>query len=126
MNKHIEDDIQSEYFRLCALLKIFAWATPNGGKRNAREGARLKKQGVLAGVADVFIPSNCDQSAKGLFIEFKAPKGRVEPSQKLFESIVRERGYVYIIFRGSFEAINYTLRFLGRPERLQNIRNVEI
>jgi hypothetical protein len=49
MNKHIEDDIQSEYFRWCALLKIFAFAIPNGGKRNAREGARLKKQGTLAG-----------------------------------------------------------------------------
>ena len=126
MNKHLEDDIQSEYFRLCALLKIFSWATPNGGKRNAREGARLKKQGTLAGVADVFVPSNWDQSAKGMFIECKAPKGRVEPSQKLFESMVRERGYVYVIFRDAFDAINYTLRFLGRSERLQNVRTGEI
>ena len=76
--------------------------------------------------SDVFVPSNWDQSSKGLFIEFKSPKGRIEPTQKLFESMVRERGYVYVVFRDAYEAINYTLRFLGRPERLQNIQTKEM
>jgi hypothetical protein len=40
--------------------------------------------------------------------------------------MVRERGYVYVVFRDAYEAINYTLRFLGRPERLQNIQTKEM
>lgn len=118
MNKHLEDDIQEEYFRLCAMLKIFAFAIPNGGKRNAREGARLKKQGVLAGVADVFVPSTCYQTDKGLFIEFKAPKGVWSASQKDFSAQIITQKYDYFVFRDAITAINYTLAFLDRKERI--------
>jgi len=50
----------------------FLIANANGGKRNVREAARLKAQGVKAGVSDLFLalPAN---GMCGLWIELKAP-----------------------------------------------------
>lgn len=43
---------------------------PNGGKRNAIEGAKFKRMGVLAGVPDILI-FNKNYSFDGLAIELK-------------------------------------------------------
>jgi hypothetical protein len=69
--------------------KDLPWCSvPNGGKRNAREAALLKAEGVQAGVPDwlLFVPF-CppdDLHLNGLAIEFKSPtgKGRLSESQK--------------------------------------------
>jgi len=55
---------------------IFVFAIPNGGARNRITGKRLKDEGVLAGVPDLFIP------AHKLFIELKAPGGKLSEAQK--------------------------------------------
>lgn len=46
---------------------------PNGGKRSSpREGARLKAEGVKAGVSDLLLPLRRHKAA-GLWLEMKAP-----------------------------------------------------
>jgi hypothetical protein len=78
--RHIEDDHQkalmdwAKVARLRGILVAdFLIAIPNGGNRNPKEAARLKAQGVKAGVSDLFLalPAN---GACGLWIELKAPK----------------------------------------------------
>lgn len=56
----------SKKFRLIDLLI----AIPNGGKRNAIEAARLKKEGVKAGVSDLLLTT-----LPALWIEVKRPAG---------------------------------------------------
>lgn len=48
---------------------------PNGGSRDRREAARLKAQGVRAGVPDLCLPVPSG-AYHGLFIELKAGKTR--------------------------------------------------
>ena len=56
--------------------KIIWWHTPNEGKRNVRQGARLKRGGMKAGVPDVIIitPAPNAPWARGVAIELKKPK----------------------------------------------------
>ena len=56
-------------------VRIFA--IPNGGQRSRTTGAKLKAEGVSAGVPDLYIP------AWQVWIEMKREKGgRVSPVQK--------------------------------------------
>lgn len=80
---------------------LIIYAIPNGGKRNAVTGAILKAEGVLAGVADLFVAKATPHS-HGLYIEMKTDKGRQADSQRAFERAVSLEGYQYSVCR-SFE-----------------------
>ena len=62
--RHDEDDMQKALFSWITLATpripqlALAFAVPNGGKRDAREAARLKGLGVRPGVPDVMIPAH--------------------------------------------------------------------
>ena len=56
---------------------------PNGGSRNKREAAKLKRMGVLAGVPDLHLPV-ARSGYNGLYIEMKYGDGRLLASQKEF------------------------------------------
>ena len=56
---------------------------PNGGSRNKIEAGKLKRMGVLAGVADIHLPVPKGIYA-ALYIEMKYGSGRLEDSQKRF------------------------------------------
>jgi hypothetical protein len=91
--KHEEDDIQREIVRAFRLFypQSIIFACPNGGSRNAREGANLKRSGVLAGVSDLIVIHN----RKCLFIEVKKPKGKQTDNQLEFEEKVKQQGFEY-------------------------------
>ena len=95
--KHEEDNIQIEIVNFVRAYypKAIIYAVPNGGKRNAREAARLKRQGVMAGVADLHL------IYKGViyFIEVKTDKGRQSDYQKEFQTLVEAQGFKYVIAR---------------------------
>jgi hypothetical protein len=101
-----EGNEQTVFFRWLQLQhpSVFnmAYHTPNGGHRSKSEGARLKKQGVKAGVPDV-----CIAIAKGgyfgLYIEFKAtpPKdSAVSVSQGEWLAKLSAQGYKAVLCKG--------------------------
>lgn len=57
------------------------YAIPNGGKRDPVTAAKLKQEGVKAGVPDICLPIPRKGYA-ALYIEMKTPTGRVSPDQK--------------------------------------------
>lgn len=83
------------------------FAVPNGGLRNKRVAATLKREGVRAGVADLFFAKakyldiNNEKwlDRHGLFIEMKVGKGKQTEAQIAFEKAVTAQGYAYKIVR---------------------------
>ena len=90
-------------------LSNYLYAIPNGGKRGIREAARLKKQGVKAGVSDVHCPLPCN-GFNGLWIEMKKPiikgkaKPRVSESQKDWLRRMNSIGHKAVVAYGVVEA----------------------
>ena len=113
--KHIEDDLQIAcitWFRL-QFPNILIHHSPNGGFRDAREAARFKKMGTLAGFPDLIIlcPSN-EEFSHALFIELKSAKGLQTQSQKEFQQKVITFGYAYRIIRSLDEFMELVNRYL--------------
>lgn len=71
------EDTECEAFwqwaQLVPPLRDHLYHPPNGGRRGIREAARMKKQGVRAGVSDYHLPL-ARGGYIGLWIEMKAPK----------------------------------------------------
>jgi hypothetical protein len=82
--------------------KMRLFAIPNGGQRAIGTAVRLKAEGALAGVWDLFLavpnlrPHGADLG--GLFIEMKAPKGKLTDSQIHFASAL-EGDYEFKVCR---------------------------
>ena len=83
------------------------FAVPNGGRRNSVTGARLKAEGVLAGVPDIFLAVPIGHYA-GLFIEMKraGKRTRTSPAQKKVMHALRDLGYACVVCHGWQEAQN--------------------
>lgn len=78
------------------------FAIPNGSRRDKVTGAKLKAEGVLAGVSDlIFLKSNRFYGA--LLIEMKTPKGRQQETQKEWERKITADGYKYVVCRSVSE-----------------------
>ncbi len=85
----------------------YLFAIPNGGRRNVREAARFRRQGVKAGVSDLFLPvpiyGAVAPMSMGLWIEMKkrrehfrsmgeADKAMSETQAHWFH-LMRDQGY---------------------------------
>jgi len=78
-------------------VRIFA--IPNGGARSITTAARLKVEGVSAGVPDMYVP------AWNLWIEMKRVKGGVvDKSQKDWHEYLTSIGDTVIVCRGADDA----------------------
>ena len=108
----LKDARQREYANTRPELNLMH-AIPNGGMRQKSEAAKLKAEGVKAGVLDTFLPVPKPYSYpdlheeglwhtaayNGLYVEFKEPKrrnhknGGLSDAQVEFCDGVREQGY---------------------------------
>lgn len=111
--KHEESNLQQacvKWFRL-QYPNLIIFAIPNGGSRNVIEAARLKREGVLAGVADLMVLKP-NKQYYGLLIEMKIGKGRQSENQILFEMYCVHHYYKYSIARSIDEFINIVENYL--------------
>lgn len=89
------------------------FAIPNGGARHIATAVRLKREGVRAGVPDLFLAAP-NRSSFGLFIELKAGKaGRVSPAQKQMLDLLSSHGYATEVCRTFEEATAAIERYLS-------------
>lgn len=85
------------------------FAVPNGGRRDKVTGARLKAEGVKAGVPDVWLPV-ARQGYHGLVIELKADATkRASREQERWLADLMEQGYLAVVCHGC-EAAKGVLR----------------
>ncbi len=114
MPKHIEDDNQKALFQWAAHIKELRWmhAIPNGGKRNAREGARLKAQGAKSGVWDIFLPLPLN-GVSGLYIEMKSGNNKLTENQKEFGEAMKNNGYQCNVCYSWIEAKKVISDYIG-------------
>ena len=89
--EHQEQVAVVQWFRL-AYPKLIIFSIPNGGVRNIGTAVKLKSEGVLAGVADLFLMQP-NIHHHGMFIEMKAAKGKVSEQQKYFLEQAKAKGY---------------------------------
>lgn len=88
-----EDDFQIAVARLLDASGLDWFHCPNGGKRNAREGAKFKRMGVKSGVPDIIILNRTLQEDVGLAIELKVGKNKLSDSQKVFTDMMYEHDW---------------------------------
>ena len=91
---------------------ILIYSIPNGGYRHYKEAARLKAEGVTAGVPDLFI-AKATAKHSGLYLEFKTAKGRVSDKQKYIIEKLRDEGYCVEIVRSADAAWEVLLKYLS-------------
>ena len=85
---------------------------PNGGKRNKLEAIKLKKEGVKAGVPDLFLPY-ANKKYHGLFIELKYGKNKASEKQKAWINELNHQGYYAKVCVGFEEAKNTILEYIN-------------
>ncbi len=87
---------------------------PNGGHRVKAVAAKLKAQGVKAGIPDLKLPM-ARGGFFGLYIEFKATPPHAAPvSAEQHERIrkLNDQGYLAVVCRGHFDAMEQIRAYL--------------
>jgi VRR-NUC domain len=116
----------SEYAEQVALFEWVTWQhvahpelrllfhIPNGEKRPARTGARLRASGVRAGVPDLCLPVARGRY-HGLFCELKSRHGRCSHAQRDWIAALQDEGYWAGVVRGWDEVRGLLLAYLALP-----------
>jgi hypothetical protein len=102
MSEHQEQCILVQWCRMqggCLRDARKIFAIPNGGRRDARTGARMRLEGVKRGVPDLLLPI-ARKGRHGLFIELKTATGRTTPEQREMIEQLRADGYAVEVCHG--------------------------
>ncbi len=95
----------------------FRWShTPNEGKRNVANGARLKAAGMKKGCPDILIFDRPpDSDYVGVAIELKRQRGgRLSDEQREWLDALTERGWLTRCCKGADEAIKFVREVYGK------------
>ena len=85
----------------------------NGFKLSTGQAVKAKKQGMLAGMPDIFLPVS-KNGFHGLFIEMKKENGgRTSLKQKILINKLNNNGYLAVVKYGHKEAIETIKIYLG-------------
>lgn len=125
---HAESRLQQScvrYFRLAyPQYAYLLFAVPNGGARGKVEASIMKKEGIVAGVADLIllVPR---QGFGSLCIEMKTQTGSQRLSQKTWQQEAEKNGNRYVVVRSFDQFRNAVTEYLGEDDGLdvQSARN---
>lgn len=118
---HFESIAQIALFEWAARLEFQfpelsnLYANANGGKRDAREAGRLKREGVRSGVPDIQLAVPVEPY-HGLYIELKIGKNKTSNNQDDWIQRLRKQGYkveVCIGWESAAECIEEYLKVKG-------------
>jgi hypothetical protein len=104
-----EHDLQAsliQYLKLYARTDVYFFAIPNAGKRSWQTAARMKAEGLTAGVADICLML---MRGKVAWLELKTGNEKQSAEQIAFEGICRVLEHPYRV-ASSFEEATAILR----------------
>ena len=108
-----EHQIQSLLFKWFKLQypNLVMFAIPNAAKRSYAQASYMKSEGLVAGIADIFLmcPKSCYH---GMFIELKSAKGKLSDSQKEFMAAASSMNYKTVVCYGFDEAKTAITKYL--------------
>jgi len=111
-----EHQIQKAFFHWLRLkmrgVYDVAYAIPNGGQRHIAVAAKLKAEGVKAGVPDICIPI-ARHGFNALYIELKTGKGKATPGQVDFMDKLTQCNNLTVLCRGLDAAIDAIEGYMG-------------
>ncbi len=87
------------------------FAVPNGGLRDPRIGAQMKREGLRVGVCDLFLTVKRGGFA-GLYVEMKRPDGVLSDAQIEFIADVLAEGYAQKTCYNYDEAVDAITKYL--------------
>lgn len=104
---------QKALFEWAEYFPALKWlhAIPNGGRRDKKEAADLKRQGVKAGVSDIFLPLPKGKY-HGLYIEMKVKGNKPTEKQTEFLEYAKGAGYAVAVTYSAEEAIKVITMYL--------------
>jgi hypothetical protein len=88
------------------------FAIPNGGLRDKRTAAKLKAEGVRAGVPDLCLPI-ARKGYHALYIEMKTHTGRESHEQFHWRATLNFHGNLAVVCHGQEEAWNCIMDYLS-------------
>lgn len=94
----------------------YLYHIPNGGQRNAIVAAKLKAQGVKAGVSDLHLPL-ARHGFHGLWIELKAEGGKLQKSQAEWLERMNKAGHLATVCVGWQAAAETIANYVGGARR---------
>ena len=98
LSEHAEQALFVQWFRR-SFPGVRIFAIPNGGGRSRSQGAKLKVEGVSAGVPDLLIPDGM------IWVEMKRAKGgSVYKEQKDWHAYLESIGHTVIVGWGFSDA----------------------
>ena len=87
--------------------------SPNGGFRDAREGAKFKRMGTSAGYPDFVLPY-ARKGYHGLYIEVKRRYGgKLSEAQIYWRDLLIREGYAWYEAKGADQCIKIVQNYLG-------------
>lgn len=90
------------------------FAIPNGGDRHPAVAAKLKAEGVKAGVPDLMLPV-ARGPYHGAFVELKVGRNRPHAAQLEWIERLRRQGYYAVVCHGFDEARQAIEDYLSLP-----------
>ena len=114
-----EAEIQTKFFKIIRSLEFsfeypeaeWVHAIPNGARVSIGQAVKLKRQGLVSGVADVFVPIP-NGGYHGMYIEFKTRTGRLSKTQDAFCCHCVNYCYIYTVCRDAVEAVESLREYL--------------
>ena len=88
------------------------FAVPNGGRRDEVTAAKMKAEGMLAGVSDIILLKP-NRFYGALLIETKTKVGRQSDKQKEWQKKITNDGYKYVIVRSLDDFIREVNQYLS-------------
>lgn len=111
-----EHQIQAQFFKWWKQYNLqkgyVCFAIPNGNVRDIITAKNLQREGVTAGIVDVFL-AVARKEHYGLFLEFKTPTGRLSKEQAVMKLALEMAGYKVEIVRSAEEAVKIVREYLG-------------
>ncbi|MEG0874617.1 MAG: VRR-NUC domain-containing protein [Clostridiales bacterium] len=89
----------------------YMYHVPNEGKRNPHTGAKLKMEGLKAGVPDICLPAS-RSGYHGLYIEMKVGRNKPTKEQERYLNFLQLQGYATAICYGWDKAQELIVQYL--------------